>query len=125
MLFTKPIRTMVVNHKVGDADVVPQGNPSDIAFYEFERGETVDVGDGKKVPFHAIDMVETARTAETDTRADAHCPPSCGTMGEPIIYGDMPEIDVLPGEEFDPLDGITAKDSNGEVIPVEVSVEGA
>ena len=123
MKYTKIMRTTTVKHLIGDTDAVAEGRPSDMALHEFERKDTVNVGEGKFVPFHAIDSVTVTSVTEDDIRADSFCEKDCDSMGEPVIIGQMSEINVMAGEEFDPLEGITAKDDNGETIAeIEVTV---
>ena len=125
MKYTKLTRRTTVKHLIGDVDTVAEGKPSDDALYEFEQKLNIHVSDAKVVPFHATDSVVTTQTASEDMRADSFCEKDCDSMGEPAIIGQMSEINVMVGEEFDPLVGITAKDDNGETIAdIEVTVEG-
>lgn len=125
MKYTKLTRSTTVNHRNGDVDTVAEGKPSDDALYEFEQKLNIHVSDTKIVPFHATDSVVTTQTASEDIRADSFCEKDCDSMGEPAIIGQMSEITVMAGEEFDPLEGVTAKDDNGETIAnIEVTVEG-
>ena len=125
MKYTKLTRSTTVKHRIGDVDTVAEGKPSDDALYEFEQKLNIHVSDSKVVPFHATDSVVTTQTASEDMRADSFCEKDCDSMGEPAIIGQMSEINVMAGEEFDPLDGITAKDDNGETIDtIEVTVKG-
>lgn len=125
MKYTKLTRSTTVKHRIGDVDTVAEGKPSDDALYEFEQKLNIHVSDSKVVPFHATDSVVTTQTASEDMRADSFCEKDCDSMGEPAIIGQMGEINVMAGEEFDPLEGITAKDDNGETIDtIEVTVEG-
>lgn len=125
MKYTKLTRSTTVKHRIGDVDTVAEGKPSDDALYEFEQKLNIHVSDSKVVPFHATDSVVTTQTASEDMRADSFCEKDCDSMGEPAIIGQMSEITVMAGEEFDPLEGITAKDDNGETIAnIEVTVEG-
>ena len=125
MKYTKLTRSTTVKHRNGDVDTVAEGKPSDDALYEFEQKLNIHVSDSKIVPFHATDSVVTTQTASEDMRADSFCEKDCDSMGEPAIIGQMREINVMVGEEFDPLVGITAKDDNGETIAdIEVTVEG-
>ena len=125
MKYTKLTRSTTVKHRIGDVDTVAEGKASDDALYEFEQKLNIHVSDSKIVPFHATDSVVTTQTASEDMRADSFCEKDCDSMGEPAIIGQMSEINVMVGEEFDPLEGITAKDDNGETIAdIEVTVEG-
>ena len=125
MKYTKLTRSTTVKHRNGDVDTVAEGKPSDDALYEFEQKLNIHVSDAKVVPFHATDSVVTTQTASEDMRADSFCEKDCDSMVEPAIIGQMSEINVMVGEEFDPLEGITAKDDNGEMIAdIEVTVEG-
>lgn len=125
MKYTKLTRSTTVNHRNGDVDTVAEGKPSDDALYEFEQKLNIHLSDSKVVPFHATDNVATTQTASEDMRADSFCEKDCDSMGEPAIIGQMSEINVMAGEEFDPLEGVTAKDDNGETIAnIEVTVEG-
>lgn len=125
MKYTKLTRSTTVKHRIGDVDTVAEGKPSDDALYEFEQKLNIHVSDSKVVPFHATDSVVTTQTASEDMRADSFCEKDCDSMGEPAIIGQMSEINVMVGEEFDPLVGITAKDDNGETIDtIEVTVKG-
>lgn len=125
MKYTKLTRSTTVNHRNGDVDTVAEGKPSDDALYEFEQKLNIHVSDTKIVPFHATDNVVTTQTASVDMRADSFCEKDCDSMGEPAIIGSMSEITVTAGEEFDPLEGVIAKDDNGETIAdIEVTVEG-
>ena len=125
MKYTKLTRSTTVKHRIGDVDTVAEGKASDDALYEFEQKLNIHVSDSKIVPFHATDSVVTTQTASEDMRADSFCEKDCDSMGEPAIIGQMSVINVMAGEEFDPLVGITAKDDNGETIAdIEVTVEG-
>ena len=125
MKYPKLTRSTTVKHRIGDVDTVAEGKASDDALYEFEQKLNIHVSDSKVVPFHATDSVVTTQTASEDMRADSFCEKDCESMGEPAIIGQMSEINVMVGEEFDPLVGITAKDDNGETIDtIEVTVEG-
>ena len=122
MKYTKLTRSTTVKHRNGDVDTVAEGKPSDDALYEFEQKLNIHVSDSKVVPFHATDSVVTTQTASEDMRADSFCEKDCDSMGEPAIIGQMSVINVMVGEEFDPLDGITAKDDNGQEVEVTVDV---
>lgn len=122
MKYTKIMRTTTVNHLIGDTDAVAEGKPSDMALHEFERKDTVNVGEGKFVPFHAVDSVAVVSTSEEGNKLDPFCVKGCESMADPSIMGDMSEITVTAGEEFDPLEGITAEDDNGQEVEVTVSV---
>lgn len=125
MKYTKLTRSTTVKHLIGDVDTVAEGKASDDALYEFEQKLNIHVSDAKVVSFHATDSVVTTQTASEDMRADSFCEKDCDSMSEPAIIGQMSEINVMAGEEFDPLVGITAKDDNGETIAdIEVTVEG-
>ena len=122
MKYTKLTRSTTVKHRNGDVDTVAEGKPSDDALYEFERKLNIHVSDSKVVPFHATDTVVTTQTASEDMRADSFCEKDCDSMGEPAIIGQMSEINVMAGEEFDPLEGVTAEDGNGNQITVTVTL---
>lgn len=124
MKYLKTIRTMAIKSRSGESDTVPEGSPSNDALFDFEHEDIVDVGNGKLVPFHAIMVGNVETRTEWDAKPDGFFPKDCKYMDTPVIIGRMSEINVMAGEEFDPLDGITAKDDNGEVIPVEVSIKG-
>lgn len=123
MKFTKPNRTMTVSHRNGDVDTVQEGTPSDNAFYEFTQKTTVNVSREKKVAFHAIDVVETARTPKEAQKPDAYCQKDCSEMGDPELTVPSSTIEVEPGEEFDPMIGVSAYDDNGKNITGDVTVE--
>lgn len=122
MKYTKLTRSTTVNHRNGDVDTVAEGKPSDDALYEFEQKMNIHVSDSKIVPFHATDTVVTTQTASEGMRVDSFCMKSCESMADPTISGDMSELTVTAGEEFDPLEGITAEDDNGQEVEVTVSV---
>ena len=107
------VKQVNVKHLSDETDQVPKGRESDLALYEAEAKKTVNAGSGKLVPFHAIDVVNVR-----DVK-------SCDYMDAPVIHGDMSEIDVTAGDEFDPMTGVSATDDNGDVIPVTMEVKEA
>lgn len=122
MKYTKLTRSTTVNHRNGDVDTVAEGKPSDDALYEFEQKLNIHVSDSKVVPFHATDSVVTTQTQEEASRNDPFCVKGCSSMADPTIVGDMSELTETAGEEFDPLEGISAVDDNGNEVEVTVDV---
>lgn len=124
MKYIKVIKSLAINNYSGDTETVPEGAQTIDALFDIENEDIVSVGDETFVPFHAILTGDVETRTEWDAKPDGFYKKDCDAMETPVIIGQMPEIDVMAGEEFDPLVGITAKDDNGEVIPVEVTVEG-
>lgn len=93
-------------------------------------GVTAESYDGQSVPFtvtpSTIDTCEVgtqtftyeAQGVETATRTV-----TVNAIADPTISGISTTIEVGAGEEFDPLDGVTAVDGNGNTVAVTVSVK--
>lgn len=125
MQITRYIRSLLVTtHIIKDGDV---GDP-DIAypvFKEFIEHKQVKLKAEEStvmIPFHAIDHVVTSVEA-TQVTVDSGCDLSCSVMPDPTLTAPTETIEVDAGEEFDPMEGVSAVDGNGNEVEVTVSVE--
>ena len=82
----------------------------------------VYVGNGKYISPRSVLSAEVSMSQKTKRIPDP-CPSGdpCDTLDPPTITVPSGTLEVGVGEEFDPLDGVTAIDGYGE--PLEVSVE--
>ena len=82
----------------------------------------VYVGNGKYISPRSVLSAEVSMSQKTKRIPDP-CPSGdpCDTLEPPTITVPSGTLEVGVGEEFDPLDGVTATDGYGE--PLEVSVE--
>ena len=81
----------------------------------------VYVGNGKYISPRSVLSAEVSMSQKTKRIPDP-CPSGdpCDTLEPPTITVPSGTLEVGVGEEFDPLDGVTATDGYGE--PLEVSV---
>lgn len=103
---------------------VPQGTP-----FDPRSGVTARSYDGTEVPFTVTPstfnacqlgvqtFAYTANGVESVNRTVSVTP-----ISNPTISGISETIEVGTGEEFDPLDGVTAVDGNGNAVAVTVSL---
>lgn len=117
--------TVAVGHFEGLTPAsVNQGLPFDLT-----NGVTAKQFDGTEVPFNVTpafapcqlgDQVftYTASGVETATRTITVLP-----IADPVISGISETIEVGKGEEFDPMDGVSAVDGNGNTVTVTVVLE--
>ena len=118
---TKYVRSMLVTHLNSNEDeVASELAPS--AFDEFNRKDDIGVSEGKFVPFHAVQFVETSVTQEQE-EVDNNCDLSCSVMPDPTLTVPQETITVEVGEEFDPMTGVSATDGNNHDITDSVTVE--
>lgn len=115
----KEIKTLTITHRNGETDTVEDGS---LALSSFEAKKNMNVSESKVVTFHAVDHIEVTKRMEADIIADGTCEKDCNAMGDPSITG-LNQLNVMTNEEFDPLDGVTGYDDNGERITVTVEEE--
>lgn len=111
-----------VEHLNGDTDTVSDSKVASSVLAEFNKGYILHEGE-KIVPFHAVNIVTSVAETTEESVADSTCVKGCDSMDAPVIEGDMSTLEVGTGEEFDPLDGITAVDDNGNEVSVTVTVK--
>lgn len=117
---TKYVRSMVVKHTNDTTDTVSDNVLS--AFDQFIHREEVNVTEIKIVPFHAIQYVESSVTQESE-EVDNKCDLSCSVMPNPTVTAPTETLEVDAGEEFDPLEGVSAVDGNKNPVEVTATVE--
>lgn len=122
--------TVTLHLKVG-TDVTLQDTKNDnIAsrvLYAIQHGEkAIYIGDDLYISSRDV-MSAKVIMKQYDKRVPDPCPSDdpCSALDPPTIIG-VPSGTLLVGvgEEFDPLDGITAYDGYGEEISVSVEIEG-
>lgn len=118
----KRIYSAEVKHLNGDTDSISDSDIAVRVLAEFEGGMTLTIGN-KLVPYHAVDSVARAAENKDVSVTDSTCVKGCNAMDAPVIEGDMSTIEVGKGEEFDPLEGITATDDNGNEVSVTVTIK--
>lgn len=111
-----------VEHLNGDTDTVSDSKIASNVLAEFNKGNTLHEGT-KIVPFHAVNIVTSVSENTEESVVDSTCVKGCNAMDAPTIEGDMSTLEVGTGEEFDPLEGITAVDDNGNEVSVTVTVK--
>ena len=111
-----------VEHLNGDTDTVSDSKVASSVLAEFNKGYTLHEGE-KIVPFHAVNIVTSVAETTEESVVDSTCVKGCNSMDAPVIEGDMSTLEVGTGEEFDPLEGITAVDDNGNEVSVTVTVK--
>lgn len=117
---TKYVRSMTVTHLNSNEDeVASELAPS--AFDEFNRKDDIGVAEGKFVPFHAVQFVETSVTQEQE-EVDNKCDLTCSVIPNPTLTAPTTTLEVDAGEEFDPLIGVSAVDGNGKEVEVTASI---
>lgn len=90
----------------------------------FNHDEIIISGDSTVfVPYHSVRYVSVEKTHTTDDVTDDTCMPDCDIMTDPKLTVPDTTIEVDVGEEFDPLEGVTASDTfNHPITPtVEIS----
>lgn len=115
----KEIKTLTITHRNGETDTVEDGS---LALSSFEAKKNMNVSESKVVTFHAVDHIEVTKRMEVDIIADGTCEKDCNAMGDPSITG-LSTFETKVGVEFDPLEGVTGYDDNGERITVTVEEE--
>ena len=111
-----------VEHLNGDTDTVSDSKIASNVLAEFNKGNTLHEGT-KIVPFHAVNIVTSVSENTEESAVDSTCVKGCNAMDAPTIEGDMSTLEVGTGEEFDPLEGITAVDDNGNEVSVTVTIK--
>lgn len=111
-----------VEHINGDTDTVSDSKIASGVLAEFGRGDSLHEG-VKIVPFHAVNIVKSVGETTEESVIDSTCKKGCNAMDAPTIEGDMSTLEIGKGEEFDPLEGITAVDDNGNEVSVTVTVK--
>lgn len=117
---TKYVRSMVVKHTNDTTDTVSDNVLS--AFDQFIHKEEVNVTEIKIVPFHAIQYVESSVTQESE-EVDNKCDLTCSVIPNPTLTAPTTTLEVDAGVEFDPLEGVSAVDGNGDDVEVTATVE--
>lgn len=127
MKYTKIVSTFTVKDRSGTETVASKGVDSSNALYDFNQKDTVSInGDGGEtlIPFHAIDLGEATYDTEEAYKPDVPYDIDCKYMGEPDIIGASKPLTATAGEEFDPLDGVSAYDDTGDSATITVEVKG-
>lgn len=127
MKYTKLVSTFSVQDRSGTETVATKGVASSNALHDFEQEDTVsmDAEDAEiLIPFHAIDLGDVETETEEAFKPDAPNRIDCKYMGEPDILGATKPLDVMAGEEFNPLEGVSAYDDNGDNATITVEVKG-
>lgn len=125
MKYTKNAKSVMIADRSNGNISVPEGKPSDNAYYDFEHKETVAINDGEHetlVPFHAIDYLLITNEVQTVVKPDAHCAKTCEEMSPPELFVPSEGIETLSDEEFNPMEGVSAYDDNGINITQSVNV---
>ena len=125
MAFKKRVNTVTIKDLLGNEGEIPTGKTSDDVLFSVEHEQTLIFKfdeETVEIPFHVLDSVVVTTAVEDATRNDPFCVKGCSSMADPTIIGDMSELTETAGEEFDPLEGITAKDDNGQEVEVTVDV---
>lgn len=120
---TKYVRSMSVDHMsvhVEADEVASEIAPS--ALDAFLRKDDIKVAEGKIVPYHAVEYVETS-VAQEQEEVDNNCDLSCSVMPDPTLTAPTTTLEVDAGVEFDPLEGVSAVDGNGDSVEVTATVE--
>lgn len=115
----KEVKDLTITHGNGDIDEVQDGS---LALSSFENKKPMNVSETKVVTFHAVDHIEVTKRMEVDIIADGTCEKDCNVMGDPSITG-LSTFETKVDVEFDPLEGVTGYDDNGERITVTVEEE--
>lgn len=76
----KYVRSMEVEHLADGVtkDTISDSKIAETAFREFERHEVVEVGEGKMVPYHAVEYIVHNLEVQDGTVDDATCQPIGG-----------------------------------------------
>lgn len=122
---TKYVRSLYITNKSGNGGEIEDPIIAESAFGEFINGRTMRI-DGDfgftLIPYHAVDHVITSVTQEQVT-VDNDCDLTCSVMPDPTLTAPTETLEVDAGVEFDPLEGVSATDGNGDDVEVTVTVE--
>lgn len=122
---TKYVRSLYITNVSGAGGEIEDPIIAESAFGEFINGRTMRI-DGDfgftLIPYHAVDHVITSVTQEQAT-VDNDCDLTCSVMPDPSLTVPQETITVDVGEEFDPLEGVSAVDGNGDTVDVTATVE--
>lgn len=121
--------TRTVDVRLGHFEGVTPASVNQGIGFDLRDGVTAKKYDGTVVPFNVTPafapcqlgeqtFTYTADGVETATRTI-----TVNAIADPTISGISEPIEVKPSEEFDPLDGVTAVDGNGNTITVTVVLE--
>lgn len=120
--------TVTLHLRASDDITLQDSKKSNIASMvldSLERGSrTINVGNGNYVFARDVMSAEIVMS-QREQRYPDPCPSDdpCATLDPPTIIGVPTEtLEVVVGEEFDPLEGVTAIDGYGEPLEVSVSV---
>lgn len=126
MIITVNVLTAELTLKDGQTITLEDTVTDDIAsrvMHELTASRNlVYVGNGKYISPRSVLSAEVSMSQKTKRISDP-CPSGdpCDTLEPPTITVPSGTLEVSVGEEFDPLDGVSATDGYGE--PLEVSVE--
>lgn len=124
MIFNKSVKIVIVKNRI-DSDAVHSGTPSDNALYDFEQKKTVHIGIEKLIPFRSVlSLFVTYETEQFERNSHEGCDMPCGIVPDPTLTVPSGVLEVDAKSEFDPLDGVSAKDGNEHNIAVVVTLEG-
>ncbi|MEE0898268.1 MAG: hypothetical protein U0L88_11665 [Acutalibacteraceae bacterium] len=120
--------TVTLHLRVGDDITLQDSKQSNIASMvldSLERGSRIiNIGNGNYIFARDVMSAEIVMS-QREQRYPDPCPSDdpCATLDPPTIIGVPTEVLVVGvGEEFDPLEGVTAFDGYGEPLEVSVSV---
>lgn len=120
--------TVTLHLRVGDDITLQDSKKSNIASMvldSLERGSRIiNVGNGNYIFARDVMSAEIVMS-QREQRYPDPCPSDdpCATLDPPTIVGVPTEVlEVGVGEEFDPLEGVTAIDGYGEPLEVSVSI---
>lgn len=120
--------TVTLHMRVGDDVTLNDSKTSRIASMvldSLERGSRIiNIGDGNYI--FAKDVISAkVEMSQREQRYPDPCPSDdpCATLDPPTIIG-VPTEPLLVGigDTFDPLDGVTAVDGNGNTVAVTVNL---
>lgn len=111
---TKYVRSLGIFLRNNEDFNVDNPTVADSAFRAFDRKTEITIEDeeGKVfIPYHAVDYVETNVTQEVEEVEDDTCNADCDIMEDPTLTVPTEPIEAIAGEEFDPLEGVSALDT--------------
>ena len=115
-------RSLSVKHRSGGTDSITDTDIATSVLDQFLHYEEMGVTETMLVPYHAVEYVEESMT-QTQEEVDNNCDLPCSVMPNPTLTAPTETIEVDAGEEFDPLEGVSAVDGNGDTVDVTATVE--
>ena len=111
---TKYVRSLGIYLRSDEDFNVDDPILADSAFRAFDRKTemTIEDEEGKVfIPYHAVHYVVTSVVQETQSIEDDTCNADCDIMEDPTLTVPDGALEVIAGEEFDPLEGVSALDT--------------